>query len=199
MKKILVINASVSQLNNSDSLAMSNMFIEEYKKINPSDEIIRLDLNETRMSQKTLTRNNISEYFNQEDSFNFIEQLKSIDKIVLNFSMVNWGIPAILKNYIDHITIANLTFTYKGSTDGNAIGLLSNIENIQILATKGGTGTPNSAFTEHVKNIWEFLGAKVQNPIIINDMMDIPPYAEQTPIANLEKVKNDILKAAKKF
>ncbi|AVN63422.1 FMN-dependent NADH-azoreductase [Mesoplasma florum] len=199
MKKVLVINSSVSQLNNSDSLAMSNMFIEEYKKMNPNDEIINLDLNEAKMSQKTLTRNNIAEYFNQEDSFDFIEQLKSVDKIVLNFSMVNWGIPAILKNYIDHITIANLTFTYKGSTDGNAIGLLSNIKDVQILATKGGTGTPNSAFTEYVKNIWEFLGAKVKSEIIINEMMDIPPYAEQTPIQNLEKVKEQILKAVKNF
>ncbi|ATZ21259.1 FMN-dependent NADH-azoreductase [Mesoplasma tabanidae] len=199
MKKILVINSSVSQLNNSDSLAMSNMFVQEYIKINSNDQIINLDLNETLMSQKTLTRNNIAEYFNQKDSFDFIEQLKSVNKIILNFSMVNWGIPAILKNYIDHITVANLTFTYKGSTDGSPIGLLSNIENVQILATKGGSGTPNSAFTEYVKNIWEFLGAKVESEIIINEMMDIPPFAQQTPSENLEKVKKQILQAVKKF
>ncbi|WP_084485279.1 NAD(P)H-dependent oxidoreductase [Mesoplasma melaleucae] len=39
--------------------------------------------------------------------------------------MINYGIPAILKNYIDHITIANVTFTYKESTDCSPIGLLS--------------------------------------------------------------------------
>ncbi|WP_169728218.1 hypothetical protein [Mesoplasma chauliocola] len=42
MSKILVINSSVSQLENSDSLAMSNLFIEEYKKINSNDDFFLL-------------------------------------------------------------------------------------------------------------------------------------------------------------
>ncbi|PPE04893.1 FMN-dependent NADH-azoreductase [Entomoplasma ellychniae] len=198
MKKILVINSSVSQENNSDSLEMSKLFVNEYQKLHFDDQIIYLDLNEISMSQKTLTRNNIQTFFNQEDSFKFIEQLKSIDKIILNFSMINYSIPAILKNFIDHITIANLSFTYKGSKDGKAIGMLSNIENVQLLATKGGTNTPNGAFTDYVKNIWEFLGAKVTVPII-NEMMDMPPYNEQTSLKNIEKVRDDILKAARLF
>ncbi|WP_051412777.1 FMN-dependent NADH-azoreductase [Mesoplasma chauliocola] len=157
-----------------------------------------LDLNKTAMAEKTLTRNNIGNYFNQNDSFDFIEQLKSVDKVILNFSMINLSIPALLKNYIDHITLANVTFTYKGSTDGNAIGLLTNLKNVQLLTTKGGAGTSNAAFTEYVKGMLEFLGAKVAEPII-NEMMDIPPYNEQTPVLNLEKVKEEVIKAAKLF
>ncbi|WP_169733528.1 hypothetical protein [Mesoplasma melaleucae] len=41
-----------------------------------------------------------------------------------------------------------------------------NIKNVQLLATKGGAGTPNSEFTDYVKNIWKFLDAKVATPII---------------------------------
>lgn len=177
---------------------MSNLFINEYKALNPSDKIIYIDLNDLKMAEKTLTKNNIETYFNEKDSFSVIEQLKNIDKIVINFPMINYGIPAILKNYIDHITVANQTFTYKSSTDEKPIGLLSNIKNIQLLATKGGAGTPNTAFTDYLKNIWEFMGATVAEPII-NEMMDIHPYNEYSFIQNVEKVKDEIVKTAKVF
>ncbi|KAF5295816.1 hypothetical protein FQA39_LY12989 [Lamprigera yunnana] len=152
MEKILVINASVSPKENSDSVKMSEFFISEYKK-NKEVEVIELDLNKLPMASKTLTVDNMGNYFNQEDSFDIINQLKSVDKVVINFPMVNFGIPAILKNYIDHICIANETFTYKGSTDGFPIGLLSHL-NVQLLATKGGFGTPEGGFTEYMLNIF---------------------------------------------
>ncbi len=35
--------------------------------------------------QKTLTKSNIGTYFNEQDSFSVIKQLKTVDKIVINF------------------------------------------------------------------------------------------------------------------
>ncbi|WP_028123968.1 NAD(P)H-dependent oxidoreductase [Mesoplasma melaleucae] len=51
MSKILVINSSVLQKENSDSLAMSNLFINEYKTLNPNDEVVYVDLNDLKMAK----------------------------------------------------------------------------------------------------------------------------------------------------
>lgn len=196
MEKILVINASPIMKEKSDSWAMSQLFISEYSKTHQV-EIIELDLNELPMASKTISTKTMPNYFNQEDSFDLIDQLKAVDKLVINMPMINWGVSAMLKNYIDHITLANQTFTYKGSTDGSPIGLLTNLK-VQLLGTKGGFGTSNSAFVDYVKEVWTYLGSEVTEPIV-NDQTDLPPYNTMIPLENLERVKDQIIAAVKKF
>jgi len=58
MSKVLVISTSVSAKEKSYSLALLDRFLKHYQAKNPSDEIIKLDLNQVSIAQKTLNVEN---------------------------------------------------------------------------------------------------------------------------------------------
>jgi FMN-dependent NADH-azoreductase len=63
-----------------------------------------------------------------------IAELQRADRIVIGSGMINFGIPAPLKAWIDHITRAGLTFSY-GS--GGPEGLLKGKKSYLVLASGG--------------------------------------------------------------
>ncbi len=135
-KKILVIISSMVPSEKSYSIELANRFIKYYKKYNKNDEIEVLDLNKIDIAEKNITSNNFSNFLNTNDTDKYINQLKSIDKLVFTTPMINFNITSVAKNYLDHILVANKTFSYKYSKKGDAIGLLTNLK-VQILTTQG--------------------------------------------------------------
>lgn len=135
MSKVLVISATISQPGKSYSQALLNRFLTEYKAIHPDDEIIELDLNHEPIAQVTLNIDNQDQYWD-EAAMKAIDQLKKVDKVVVASPMHNFNIPAMLKNYLDRVLLANQTFSYKYSEKGDARGLLPNLT-VQILTTQG--------------------------------------------------------------
>ncbi|MDI4567960.1 MAG: FMN-dependent NADH-azoreductase [Mycoplasma sp.] len=138
-------------------------------------------------------------FFNEKDSDYYINLLKSYQKIIITTQMVNFNIPTTLKNFLDHILVANKTFSYKYSKKGEAIGLLKdhNIK-IQILATQG---APKGWYPwgDHVANLkgsLEFMGLIVFEPILIDGtklVLDIDPNEY------IKKWENEIKEKALKF
>ncbi|AGM26312.1 azoreductase [Spiroplasma syrphidicola EA-1] len=198
-KKILVINGTVSPEKTSYSIALTKRFIKHYQALNPQDEFIYLDLNKTAMALKTLTVDNFGTFFNAEDTDFYVDQLKNVDKVIISCPMNNFNVSGLVKNYFDHILVADKTFSYKYSKKGDAIGLLPHLK-VQILTTQG---APYGWYlwgnhTEYLKGTWEFVGAQVNEPILIAGTK-VSPMKELTPEQLIDQYDEQIQKAVKTF
>jgi FMN-dependent NADH-azoreductase len=140
MKKVLYIYASPLMTNPKGSSCTEalNLFKKEYEKLNPTHESIILDLNKDPIGQASLTAHNFEAFFNCGKSDKHIQQLKSIDKVVIASPMINFNYPSTLKNYLDRILVANKTFRYKYDGKGESEGLLKNLK-VQLLMSQGAT------------------------------------------------------------
>ncbi|WP_338969707.1 FMN-dependent NADH-azoreductase [Spiroplasma endosymbiont of Labia minor] len=168
MSKILVLHATLSEKEKSYSFAALEKFIEIYKKKNPNDEFTIIDLEEEKMAKTSLTRENLANYWNDIDSDKYINQLKSVDKLIIACAMNNFTITTAMKNYIDRTFVSNKVFTYKYQTKGASKGLLDHLT-VQIIAAQGAPKGwyPWGDITAYLKGTWEFAGAKVKEPIMI--------------------------------
>ncbi|WJS93152.1 NAD(P)H-dependent oxidoreductase [Flavobacterium johnsoniae] len=118
---------------NSFSNQLSNAVIEKLKAANPSSTVQTLDLSKTPLPY--LTGSHISavyapaETHSEEQklalkySDDAIENLLESDVIVIGVPLYNFGIPAVLKGWIDQIARAGKTFSY---ADGSPKGLVNN-------------------------------------------------------------------------
>ena len=86
-----------------------------------------------------------------------IEELKAADAVVLGVPMYNFGIPAYLKQWFDHVARQGLTFRYGENGPEGLIGETS----VFVVATSGGTpiGSPADHASTHVRQVMGFLGA----------------------------------------
>ncbi len=199
MSKVLVIKASMVEKNISYSNELVDRFVKHYKEQNTNDQIIELDLNDVPMAQITLNRSNMKTFFNEQDSDFYINQLKNVNKVIFACPMTNFNVCATAKNYLDHVLIANKTFSYKYSKKGEAIGLLPHL-NVQILTSQGAPlgWYPWGNHTENLKGTFEFMGAKVVNPIIV-DGTKIPENASKTPSQRIDEFDAVIKSSAIEF
>ncbi|WP_438341317.1 NAD(P)H-dependent oxidoreductase [Mycoplasma sp. 3341] len=108
MNKVLVI---LSWVNGQKSITnqMAKVFVNKYQQLNPQDEVQYLDLNELEAAKQSLNEQNFVQFFGSE-SDELINQLKSVNKVVITAPMYNFNIPATLKNYLDRVLVANKTF-----------------------------------------------------------------------------------------
>lgn len=199
MGKILVIKSSMVEKNLSYSNELVDRFVKYFKSFNPSDEIIEMDLNDVEMAQKTLNRHNMKTFFNDKDTDFYINQLKNINKVIFACPMTNFNICATAKNYLDHILVANKTFSYKYSKKGDAIGLMKHLK-VQILTTQG---APLGWYewgnhTQNLKGTFEFIGASVADPIVV-DGTKIAENSSKTPVERINEFDEIIKQRAKEF
>jgi len=87
-----------------------------------------------------------------------IQELKDADTLVLGAPMYNFGIPASLKQWIDAICRAGVSFKY---TDKGPIGLL-NIKRAFIITATGGTpaGSKMDFASGYLAHICDFIGVE---------------------------------------
>ncbi|WP_127943075.1 MULTISPECIES: FMN-dependent NADH-azoreductase [unclassified Mycoplasma] len=197
--KILVITASVMPLEKSYSDELAHRFVKHYQKHYPQDKITWLDLNTVKMAEKTMTRANFGQFFNQTDSGDYINQLKQVNKVVFACPMMNFAISTMAKNYLDHILLAGQTFSYKYTKKGDAIGLLDHLK-VQILTTQGAPlgWYPWGDLVAYLKGTWEFVGAKVSQPLTVAGTK-VPPTNELTPAQLIDQYDQQIEKLALQF
>lgn len=198
--KVLVIKSSMTENSpmGSYSSALNDKFMEYYRKENPLDKIIELNLNHEK-DLISLNSENFSEFFTDGVSDKYINQLKDVNKVVVSSPMTNFNYTAVLKNYLDRILVANKTFSYKYSKKGDAVGLLDHLQ-VQILTTQG---APLGWYLwgDHTKNLegtFEFVGAKV-HPSIVMDGLKTSTYSSLKPSEAVELFDNEIKTAAKNF
>lgn len=164
-EKILYIKSSLSE--NSVSHQVAKNFLAHYQKQNPTAKIIELDLNNSSAARNILNTNNFANFYKSDssktsDALDFIYQLKSVDKLVLSAPMYNFNVPTTLKSWIDHIMLADQTFSYKYSKKGEAIGLVTNLKKVLLVTSQG---APEGWYlwgdhTKYLEGCFKFIGAK---------------------------------------
>jgi FMN-dependent NADH-azoreductase len=90
----------------------------------------------------------------QDDAL--IAEIQAADVVVLGVPMYNFGVPAQLKNWIDAISRARVTFQY---TANGAEGLLKN-KKVYVALTRGGVyrDTPTDTQVPYLTAVLGFLG-----------------------------------------
>jgi FMN-dependent NADH-azoreductase len=85
-----------------------------------------------------------------------IAEIRAADTIVLGVPMYNFGVPAPLKNWIDAIARAGVTFRY---TEKGPEGLLKG-KRVYVALTRGGKyrNTPSDTQVPYLKTVFAFLG-----------------------------------------
>ncbi|UKS53708.1 FMN-dependent NADH-azoreductase 1 [Mycoplasma feriruminatoris] len=199
MSKVLVLKTTVQADEVSNSVALTNRFLEEYKKFNPDDEIIIVDLNKDEVGTSILTSETFSTFYQQEVTKKYINLLKSVDKLVIACPMYNFSTPVTLKSFIDHVSVANETFSYKYSKKGDAIGLITNLK-AQILGVQGAPlgWYPWGQHTQYVEGAMRFLGIEFNKTVLLAGVK-VAPLLQLTPEQRVETIIDEVIQAAKTF
>lgn len=178
MNKVLYIKANLKPEGESRTFKVSDAFIEDYKKQNPNDEVITLDLYEEGID--FLRPQDLGDIFGPktEDSKNhpvlkYAYQFAEADKYIIAAPMWNLSIPAILKAYIDYVSVTGITFKY---TAEGPVGLCKNKKAVHIVSRGGEYGdAPYEMGDRYLKTILAFFGVQdVQTLAVENvDVMGI--------------------------
>lgn len=157
MNNVLVIKSSISPQKSVTNRAL-DIFVENYKLMNPNDNIEILDLNNLK-TLKILTSNNFEAFFGDEAD-KLIDQLKSANKIIISAGMVNFNVPPSLKCYFDSVLQANKTFKYKYKGKGESMGLLDPNVKVQLILAQGATlgWYPFAFFDKYLEGVLNFIG-----------------------------------------
>ena len=110
-----------------------------------------------------------------------ITELQAADVVVLGVPMYNFGVPAPLKNWIDAISRAKVTFQY---TANGPEGLLKG-KKVVIALTRGGQyrNTPADTQVPYLKTVLSFLGmSDIQ--LVYAEGLAMGPEAEQQALAS---------------
>ena len=204
MSKILYITANPKAKENSFSLSVGSEFLETYKKSNPKDEIIVLDLYRIEVplidevvfsawgelgSGVAFDKLTSKEQNKVVAMNNLLEQFLGADKYVFVTPLWNFTVPPKMKAYLDNICIVNKTFKY---TENGPVGLLSNKKAVHIQARGGVYSSGPAAEFElgdkYINTILSFIGITDKQSIIVEGMNAMPDKAEEIK-------KNAIIKA----
>lgn len=165
---ILHIDTSAN-FESSNSRVVSDYIVEKIIETGlSSDTIIRRDLAKQLLPQisaqdlvdlhssKESDRASLKAHFNL--SQDLITELKTSDTIVIGVPMYNFGIPVVLKQWIDYIARAGQTFKY---TEQGPIGL-SGVKNAYVVIASGGTpvGSPMDNISPYLNTILGFIGVE---------------------------------------
>jgi FMN-dependent NADH-azoreductase len=121
-----------------------------------------------------------------------IAELQAADVVVLGVPMYNFGVPAALKNWIDAISRAKVTFAY---TAKGPEGLLKG-KKVYFALTRGGQyrNTPADSQVPYLKTLFAFLGmTDVQ--FVYAEGLAMGPDAEQQALASARTQIEELLAA----
>ena len=189
---ILQINSS-ARPGNSQSSRLADAIVERLRTAHPDASLKLRDLGRT--PHPALDEPALGALFTPADKRTaeqatrvalddgLIAELKAADTIVLGVPMYNFGVPTQLKNWIDAVARAGVTFTY---TDKGAVGLVQN-KKVYVVLTRGGQyrNTPADTQVPYLKTFLSFLGmSDVQ--FIYAEGLAMGPDAEQKALASAQ-------------
>ena len=136
MANVLYITANPYDETKSYSMAVGKVFIETYKQLHPQDQIVHLNLYEADIPYLDADVFNGWEKLREGTPYEKLSgnerrkvgrlaelggQFLLADKYVFVTPMWNFSIPAVMKTYIDAVTVSGKTFKY---TKNGSVGLL---------------------------------------------------------------------------
>lgn len=108
-----------------------------------------------------------------------VEELKANDTIVITAPMYNFNIPTQLKNWIDFVARAGVTFTY---TENGPKGLVEG-KRVVLITTRGGAhkNSPTDHIVPYLKTFLAFIGI-TEVEVIYAEALNMGPEANQKGI-----------------
>ena len=163
--KILQINSS-ARTEGSHSTRLANVLVERLRTTQPQAELSVRDLGRT--PHPMLDEVALQALFSPAEQRTpeqaarvalddaLIAEIQAADVVVLGVPMYNFGVPSQLKNWIDAISRAQVTFRY---TANGPEGLLKG-KKVYVALTRGGLyrNTPNDTQTPYLQTVFGFLG-----------------------------------------
>lgn len=173
MGKILYIKANIKNEGESRTFKVSDSFVEEYRKNNPQDEVAVLDLYKENVD--FLRPEDLGKIFGPKDEesknnsiLKYAYQFSEADKYIIAAPMWNLSIPAILKAYIDYVSVTGITFKY---TAEGPVGLLNGKKAVHIVSRGGEYGNaPYEMGDRYLRTILGFFGIKDVETIAIENL-----------------------------
>jgi FMN-dependent NADH-azoreductase len=156
----------------SVSRELTATFVGQWKSAHPNGSVIDRDLNATAIPPVTAAwvaaaytpEASRTEEQKQQLSLSdtFVSELQEADEWVIGVPMHNFGIPSVLKLWIDQVVRAGKVFAY---VDGKPQGLLNGKKVTFIVATGGmyDVGTQMASFNHvepYLKSVFGFIGVR---------------------------------------
>lgn len=192
MSKVLYIRANPKEDKDSLTFKLSNVFIDEYMKKNPEDEIKVIDLYKEKI--EFLYGNDLENTMSQESKmYPYAKEFAEADKYIFAAPMWNLSVPSILKAYFDYITLVNVTFKY---TEKGPIGLLNNKKAVHIV-TRGGSysNPPMNSYEmgdKYIRTILSFMGVGSIDTIALELADVLQGEAKEAVILNAENKAKEV-------
>ncbi|MDK0536085.1 FMN-dependent NADH-azoreductase [Clostridium perfringens] len=198
MSKVLYIKANIKNEGESRTFKVSDSFVEEYKRNNPEDEIITLDLYKENID--FLRADDLGKLFGPKDEesknnsiLKYAYEFADADKYIIAAPMWNLSFPAILKAYIDYVSVSGITFKY---TAEGPVGLLNNKKAVHIVSRGGAyDNSPYEMGDRYLRTILGFFGIKDIETIAIDNLDVMGINVEEKVEEGIEKA----ISLAKKF
>jgi FMN-dependent NADH-azoreductase len=209
MSKLLYIEASPRK-SRSASIEVSQVFLSEMQRNHPSVAVDKLDLwttelpafNGDTVDAKYAILHGQPHTSEQAKAWKgvetVIERFKSADGYLISLPMWNFGVPYVLKHFIDVIVQPGLTFSYSPAEGYK--GLVTNKKAVIVYARGGayGPGTGAEGYDLQSKTlggILGFVGITDVTSIFVEPTLAAPADVEQT----IAKAKELAVSAAKSW
>jgi len=166
MATLLQINASIHN-GKGESSQLASRFVEAYRQLHPDTAVIVRELaagepvphlDAERFAALIAKPEHRTEAQREVVAWSdaLIDELRRAEVIVLGLPMYNFGVPTQLKNWIDAISRAQVTFRY---TAEGPEGLLKG-KKVYVALTRGGQyrNTPADTQVPYLRTIFAFLG-----------------------------------------
>ena len=200
MARLLYIESSPRK-ERSASISVARHFLDAYRAAHPHDTIETLDLWDTVLPRfdafvldaKYAIMNGQPHSPEQAHAWQSVvkvaEQFKSADKFLFSVPMWNFGVPYVLKHYIDVLLQPGLTFSFTPA-DGYK-GLVTGKQAAVVYARGGayGPGTGAEAYdkqSDYLQHVLGFIGVTDVRPILVEPTL-AGPDAKDRVIAAANK------------
>lgn len=206
MTTVLYITANPNDESASVSMATGKAFIEEYKELNPNDEVIHIDLYKEHIPHidgevfsgwgKLRSGQSFDELSDQEklkvSRLNEInEQFISADKFVFVTPFWNFSYPPVMKAYLDAVSVAGKSFRY--TEEGQPVGLLTDKKALHIQARGGFYSESPTAELEmghrHLQVMMDFFGVPSFEGLFIEGHNKVPDQAQEIKVNGIERAR----------
>ncbi|KRF67627.1 FMN-dependent NADH-azoreductase [Bacillus sp. Soil768D1] len=195
MTKVLYITAHPNDETQSYSMAVGKTFIETYKEVNPSHEIVNIDLYKENIPEidvdvfsgwgKLQSGKGFEELSSEEKAkvgrlSELCEQFMVADKYIFVTPLWNFSFPPVLKAYIDSVSVAGKTFKY---TDQGPVGLLTDKKALHIQARGGiyseGPAAEMEMGHRYLNIIMQFFGVPSFEGLFVEGHAAMPDKAQE--------------------
>lgn len=192
MAKVLFIKSNPKDVEDSNTFQLASEFLNEYKKLNPDDEIDFIDLYEEE-NLKFIDSEMLQQMFSGQDNImaQYAKHFTEYDKYVFATPLWNLSFPAILKAYFDYICYAGITFKY---TEQGSVGLLKDRPRKAIYITSRGGEYTNGP----LKDLGELYAHTILNFLGVSDVETLALENTNVFVGEaLEKAKEDAFNRAR--